>query len=169
MGYEQYDDREAKRRESEDRDYRDFDRHSRKVGLRLFGWSATTVVAVFLLIVLVGVLGWFWAPWKGAKEARDLTQGSGSYRIAAYDEFFNSCEAIAAKERIIERYVEDLKTAEGSQKAVIQAAITAERNARDELIADYNADAAKEDTRGAFRDSGLPYEIDPEGVTTCSE
>lgn len=149
-------------------DYAKADYHSRKIGTRIFGWSLTTVVAVFVTILLIGGLTWIWAPWKGALDQRKKTVGDGNYRIAAYDEFFNSCEAIAAKERIIDRYVTEVQTATGDQKVRLEAAIMAERNVRDELIADYNADAAKEGTRGQFRDSNLPFTIDPNGVTVCT-
>lgn len=148
--------------------YREFDHHSRKVGLRIFGWSLTAIVAGFVALLLVGVLVWVWAPWKGKLEARQQTQGSGAYRIAAYDQFFDDCNAIKAKERIIGNFQEELEGAADQRAVQLQAAITAEFNAREELIAEYNSNAAKEDTRGGFRDSGLPYEIDPEGVTECS-
>lgn len=153
----------------EDDDYREFDRHSRKVGVRIFGWSLTAVIAVAVVMILMGSVVWLWAPWKGKLEARNQTQGNGTYRIASYDQFFDDCNAVKAKERIIGNFREELDTGASDQRAVqLQAAITAESNAREELIAEYNSNAAKEDTRGAFRDSGLPYQIDPEGVTECS-
>lgn len=135
-----------------------------RIGLAVL---AACLFAVVLSMILGG-LSWVTAPFRGALDQREKTVADGDYRIAAYDEFFNSCEAIAAKERIIERYEEQLSTAEGDQKARLQAAVTGESNARDELIADYNADAAKAGTRGQFRSSDLPFTIDPNGRTTCT-
>jgi len=146
-------------------DWREIDRTGARIGVRL----VVIIVAVILLIVAIWALTVAWAPWKGAGDQRKATQGNAQYRIAAYDEFFNACEAIAAKERIIERYREQLETATSpDEKSRLNAAITAESNVRDEMIADYNADAAKADTRGDFRADGLPYQIDPNGTTTCT-
>lgn len=148
-------------------DYREFDQHSRQVGIRLFGWSATTVVAVVLLMALAGGLAYVWAPWKGALEERQLTEGSGKYRIAAYEKFYDSCAAIQSKEDQIENLESELETAEGDRKAQVAASITALRNTRSELIREYNADARKADTAAKFKSSDLPYTIDPEGDTSC--
>lgn len=144
-------------------EWREADRDGARIAVR--------VVAVIVLIILIVVAIWAltvaWAPWKGAGDQRKATEGNAQYRIAAYDEFYNSCEAIAAKERIIERYEEQVEGATGAEKARLDAAIMAESNVRDEMIADYNADARKADTRGKFLASDLPYQIDPEGTTTC--
>ena len=149
-------------------DYREFDHHSRQVGLRIFGWSATTVVAVVLLTALAGGLAWVWAPWKGSLEARQMTEGSGAYRIAAYEKFYDACSAIQAKEDQIENLEAELETAKGDRVSELTAAITAQRNVRASLIRRYNVDARKTDTAAKFKASDLPYEIDPKGdSTTC--
>jgi hypothetical protein len=142
---------------------------SKAIGLVLLGIGAFSLLGLVLTFVFGG-LSWITAPFRGAVEQRELTQADGQYRIAAYDEFFNSCEAIAAKERIIQRYLDQSRNeaTPRDQRAILNAGIMAEQNARDEMIADYNADAAKADTRGNFRASHLPYQIDPNGVTSCS-
>lgn len=136
--------------------------------------AAWRVVAVIVAVTLVGVglvfvtggAKWITAEFRGEVSQREKTRADGDYRIQAYDAFFDDCNAIKAKERIIARYEERIED-EGPSE-LLQAAVMAESNVREELIAAYNADAAKEDTRGHFRSSGLPYEIDPEGETTCA-
>lgn len=150
-------------------DYEQADYHTRKVFPRIGLIIAGAVLFFVALGLLLGGINWITAPFRGAADQREKTVADGDYRIAAYDEFFNSCEAIAAKERIIARYEEQREAStDESEKVRLGAAILAEKNVRDELIADYNADAAKEGTRGQFRASNLPYTIDPEGVTSCT-
>lgn len=135
------------------------------------------VVVGILLLLFMPFVGVAWnsffskttAETRGSTAQRERTVVDPNYRIASYDSFFNSCEAISAKERIIARYEEQLENATATdEKARLSAAITAESNVRDELIADYNADASKEDTRAHFLSSDLPFRIDPEGTTTCA-
>lgn len=150
--------------------YRDFDRHSRKVGVRVFGWSITTVLAVLVLIALVGAVTYLWAPWKGEREQRMQTVGSGTYRIASYEWYFDQCNAVVASENKIDNFRKELKTTpkDDPQYAVLRAAILSQGTVRLDLIAEYNANAAKEETRAMFKDDGLPTQIDPEGETSCT-
>lgn len=152
-------------------EWREIDRGILRGAPRVFGVSILVLLLVFALIVGAGIFTWFWAPWKGKIEQRNLTEGSGAYRIAAYDQFYDDCMSIVAKEQIIANYQSELEgpPKPDDQRAVqLRAAITAETNARLELIAEYNANARKEDTRGNFRASDLPYEIDPNGETSCT-
>lgn len=145
-----------------------YDRETRRVGWR--AGVLVIVVVVFCVLLGLGLAGvkWVTAPFRGAVDQREKTVADGDYRIAAYDEFFNSCEAIAAKERIISRYKdEQAAAATEADRVRLGAAILAESNIRDEMIADYNADAGKAGTRGQFRASELPFKIDPEGTTVC--
>lgn len=150
-------------------DYREFDRHARSSAPRIFGVSLTIFVLVILLIVLAGVFTWFWAPWKGKVEQRQQTEGSGAYRIASYDSFYDDCQAVVAAERKIALQQEQADTATGDQKAILEASLLGLRNTREDLIAEYNANSRKADTRANFKASDLPYQIDPTQETTTCE
>lgn len=113
------------------------------------------------MLFLTGSIQKWTADFRGGVEQTEMTQADGSYRIAAYDMFFDRCAAIQADE-------DRIKNIEEGGAAQKDVTLTALKNSRAEKIREYNADAAKEDTRGAFRDSGLPYEISVEGNdTTC--
>ena len=150
--------------------WRDFDADAARATPRILGMGLGVFVFVIVLIVLAGAFTWFWAPWKGKVEQRQMTEGSGAYRIAAYDAFYDDCQNIVAKEQIIANYEAELSgdpKPDKARAATLQAAITAETNARLELIASYNADSRKADTRANFKASDLPYQIDPTQETTC--
>lgn len=114
------------------------------------------------------------ANFRGGTEQIEQTRGSGSYRIQAYDQFYDRCAGIQADEQTIEQlHAESRRPATtADRKSQIAATITAVGSARAEKVADYNADARKQDTRGHFRASDLPYEIpltyDKENPTTCA-
>lgn len=126
------------------------------------------VLAVILTLVLVaGVFAVtvLWAPWKGAGEQRKAIHGSGEYRIAAYNRFYDDCAAVQAVEDQLAAMKAD-KTLPADQRAANVLALTNKRNT---LIRAYNADSRKEDTLANFKASDLPYQIDPtQETTTCT-
>lgn len=129
------------------------------------------VLSLIIAAVLAG--GWFvvkvaLADPIGAGKQKIATKGNAQYRIAAYDRFFDTCSAIQSKEDAIANLEAELATADPARAEQIAPAITANKNVRAALIRRYNADAAKEGTRGDFRASALPYSIDPNGTTECS-
>jgi hypothetical protein len=140
-----------------------------------FGPDPTTLIggAVVLVATLVlGVMyvfGWGFfahvtAPWRGEVEKREQVEGSGAYRIAAYDHFFDLCAQVQSAESSIRNLRRELNAEPepGDERAMqINASITALENNRAENIHQYNADAAKQYTAGQFRSSGLPYRLDP--------
>jgi len=149
--------------------WKEFDRESRKAGLRAGGW----IVLVLVFFLLLGLGGWgfkvLFADAKGSGDVRIQTKGNADYRISAYDRFFDDCAAIQSKEDQIKNLEIEGKTAAADRQTQINSSITALRNSRATLIRQYNADARKEDTRASFRASDLPYNIDPEvETTTCA-
>lgn len=115
------------------------------------------------------------SPIEGQTQVIEQTQGRGNYRIASYEWYFNQCGAIqAAQDRIINQLTE-LETVDSNSErfATIQTNLLAQRNVRDKLVREYNANARQEETRGQFRDDGLPDEIsidaDEENVVDCSD
>lgn len=138
------------------------------------GVAVAAILAFFLLLALVwGVIygvRWVTAEPKGALEAREQIKGSGTFRIAAYNHFYNLCAAVKSDEATIEALNQELAT-NPSEKRVgqINASITALRSGRAEKINQYNADASKDYTIGQFRSSNLPYQLDSsQEVTLCA-
>lgn len=132
---------------------------TKREGFRFFGWtiSATigAVIVGFVAIVLVGALMWVWAPWQGKIQERNQTVGNGTYRIAAYEQFFNDCGSIQALEVQIDN------AAAASSVPEQATNLLALENQHASLATQYNADSAKADTRAHFKDSRLPYTINP--------
>lgn len=127
---------------------------------------------VGLLFAIVYGLGGFQrltAGFRGETSQIERTEADGQYRIAAYDRFFAKCSAIQAAEDSIRNQEAERIDASPERQAQIDANLTASRNQRDTLIRQYNADATREATAGQFRDSNLPYRIDPDQKeTTCA-
>lgn len=132
-------------------------------------------IAIVLVISLVGIFGFGWlqretADFRGDVQAVEQTKGSGAFRIAAYDHFFNLCAAVKSDEASITSLQEELKTNPRQARVEqINASMTALRSSRAEKINQYNADAAKDYTVGQFRSNNLPFRLDTtQEVTTCT-
>ena len=128
------------------------------------------VVAVFFLAAALHLGGLALnaelAPWIGEKE-QVIKTNDVNYRIPAYDHFFNLCASIQAREDQIDnmQLLDDSDPTKSTNIVGLQ-------NLRQSDIRQYNADAAKEGTLGQFRDSNLPYQLDPsqytgENKTSC--
>lgn len=136
---------------------------------------AVLVTVAVLAVAGVGIFGFGWlqrttAPFRGGTEQIEQIQGNGSYRIAQYDHFFDLCAAVQSSEASIDNLIAERDAGTTTQRdTIIQASITALRNSRATLIAQYNADARKADTAGSFRSSDLPYQLSPEVEhTSCT-
>lgn len=133
-------------------------------GLGVGAIFGIVALALVLIAAVFAVTVW-WAPWKGAGEQRKIVQGSGQYRIAAYERFYDDCAAIQGLEDQIAT-IKANTTLPENQRTENLLALTNKRNT---MIRQYNADSAKTDTVANFKASDLPYEIDPaEETTTCA-
>jgi hypothetical protein len=96
----------------------------------------------------------------GRGEARIQIQSAAS-RITNYELFFNRCAAVQAAEARTEELESQLALQEEDSRSwnITLTSLTGIRSQRAESIAQYNADAAKDYTRGQFRDSDLPYTL----------
>ncbi len=129
------------------------------VGLALAVLATATVGAIY---IIGGILSTT-ADFRGEVDKREKVVADGDYRIAAYDEFYKLCSSIQSQNDQIENQKALIKaTSDPDQKEVYRAGLVAHQNTKAELIREYNAKAAAEGTRGQFRDSELPYEIDPD-------
>lgn len=134
----------------------------------VFG-SVGAVVAVIVGILLVGlvvvyVFGTFQretADFRGKTSAIEKLKADGDYRITVYNQFFDTCAGIQTNEAQINALQEELDAGvSAARKDQITASITALRSVRAEKINQYNADASKDFTNGAFRDLDLPWHLD---------
>lgn len=133
-----------------------------------------SVMVMVVLVFLVAVYGFGFlkretADFRGETKQIEQTKANSSYRISAYDQFYDKCASVQSIESKINNMEDELEgTEETQRKIVLNTSITASKNKRAELITSYNADARKEATRGQFKASDLPYELNEnEEVTTC--
>lgn len=137
--------------------------------------AAALVLIVMLLVGSMYVFGWGFfkratADFRGETAQTEQVYADPNFRISAYERFYDLCASIQSKEDNLENLNDELAASPtADREAQLRATITAVKNARNESIRKYNADARKEDTRGAFLASDLPYQIDPEEEkTTCT-
>lgn len=128
--------------------------------------TLAVVVAVFFAVNLFSQQT---AGFRGETSKRNQVEANGSYRIAAYDDFYNLCAGVQSAEASIRNLQTEAKDATPQRKAQIGASITALRNSRAEDINQYNANARKSYTAGQFRSSDLPFHLDLSAEeTTCT-
>lgn len=142
-----------------------------KRGITIAVLAIVTVVLAFLVAVYVfGFLQRGTADFRGETKQKEDTQANSSYRMAAYDHFYDMCAGIQSIEGKIGNMEGELADVDEKQReSILNASIMAAKNKRVELVSSYNADARKEATEGQFRSSDLPYEINEnEEVTACT-
>lgn len=135
------------------------------------------VLAIIVFSLVCAAAIWFGvtifrketADFRGSAAQTEQVRADGSYRIAAYDAFYNQCAGIQGKEATLAALKAEL--AEGptpDRAAQVRATITAVASSRGADIAQYNADTAKAGTKAQFLSSTLPYVLDPnQEHTTC--
>lgn len=151
--------------------------------MRLRGIAAGTGVAIglgALALILAIVLGTMYifgyglfrratADFRGQTGAIERIQADPDFRIAAYEHFFDLCSAVQADEGRFDSLQQELDTRPSDERREqIQATLTAVRASRLEKIRRYNTDASQDFTAGQFRAAELPYQLNPEGDTTCA-
>lgn len=149
-----------------------------KDGFRLTGWSLLAGIAVIIVVLILSAMAVFGfglfqrgtADFRGGTEQIEQTKGNGSYRIAAYDHFYDLCASVQNSEATIAALEQELETNPSESRVEqINASITANRANRASSINEYNADARKEDTLANFMASDLPYQLNStDKETTCT-
>lgn len=141
----------------------------RGIGVGVF--ILVAIAVVFLIAVYgFGFLQRETAEFRGETGQMEDTKANSDYRIASYDDFYDVCSSVQSIEGKIKNMEEELEETDDKQReATLKPSITASKNKRVELIKSYNADARKEATKGQFRASDLPYELDEnEEETVCT-
>lgn len=115
----------------------------------------------FMAVFGVGFFQRSTAGFRGQTSAIEKTKANGNFRIAAYDQFFDLCNAVKATEGklvIADQAVTDFKGTDQENTAIANKhAIESQRVT---LANEYNNKASRSFTEGQFRDSKLPYQID---------
>lgn len=129
-------------------------------------------ITVMFLVIVYGLssLQRGTAEFRGKTGQIEQTKANSNYRIASYDDFYDTCASVQSLESKIKNMQEELHETEESQRiTVLKTSITASKNKRAEMIAKYNADARKEATKAQFKASDLPYELDENREETICE
>jgi hypothetical protein len=141
--------------------------------LALIGAGAVALI-VFLIVGTMWIFGAGWfsnatANFRGNVAVHNQINANGSYRIAAYDHFFDLCTQVQTAETSTANDQDELKiTTDQQRKLVLVSSITALKNSRADLIHQYNNDSQKSYTEGQFKSSKLPYQLDlTQENTTC--
>lgn len=133
----------------------------------LFAYFSGWVVALIGLFTIIGIvmavgtwgLNWFAAPYQGKLQARQQIQGSGDFRIQAYNHFFDLCASVTTMDQALQASYQQLEGATGDDRTRIETNITAQLNDRNDAANQYNVDAEKSYTVGQFRANNLPYQV----------
>lgn len=125
--------------------------------------AALLVAVVWSGIYVVGSMQRSTADYRGGTQKKERVEADGDYRIAQYDHFYELCSSIQAKNEQIENTKGQLKyTDDPDDEDKLNASVLALENSKEELVQEYNADAASNGTKGKYRASDLPYQIDPD-------
>ncbi len=122
------------------------------------------VIGVILLMLAImfvsGTLSILTAPFRGEVEKNELVEADGSYRIAAYDQFYQLCSSVQSKNDQIKILKDEMAiSTDEDRKKQLQSGITANQNTKAELVNEYNSKAASEYTKGQMKDSDLPEQL----------
>lgn len=115
-------------------------------------WFFGCLLLLFISGAAIFGVKWVTADARGAGDAREQIKANGSFRIAAYNEFFDLCSSVQAQEDRIRIFSDD-PSPEG------QINLRAVEAKRADLIREYNSKASREYTEGQFRDSDLPFQL----------
>lgn len=132
---------------------------SRTTGYTIVGILILAVIAVIAIFAFGGVAR-LTAPFRGETEKIERTEGSGAFRQATYEEFYDLCAAVQDAEGRISNLEKELDGDPGEHRVTqINSSLTAVRNSRIESINAYNSKASQEH-RNSFRDADLPARLD---------
>ena len=130
-----------------------------------------TIAGVTAISLLVGA-GWGYrymtAPIRGAIDAREQIE-SGTNRISRHDEFYSLCAAAQTQQAMLQIHTDHLATAESaSERERVRRNINGVQAQLNRTVNQYNANASNSYTRGRFLASNLPYQLNANGVITCT-
>jgi hypothetical protein len=127
---------------------------------KIKGVGVFLLVIVLLVVLSLAGLAWRYhtAEIRGRVGAEEQIESSAS-RIQRYQEFFSICQSVQTKEDAID----NLRANTSMDESRKDSAITANQNARAQLINEYNSKSAQSYTAARFKASNLIYQI-PRGA-----
>ena len=137
-----------------------------KISLIGIGVVLALIAIPIGLMFLTGNISMLTASFRGEVKAQEIIKASGTFKIQAYQGFFDKCESIRASEaniRGLEMF--GLDTLTKKERTELRGLI----NIRNNRVADYNAKSHAEWTAGQFRDERLPYTIELDRRSTTCE
>lgn len=138
--------------------------------MRVFLYAIIGLFALAALALAGGVWTYVTAPFFGRVQAERQLE-SGPSRIGFYNRFHNLCAGVQAIEGQIQAQEVLLAglTKGTSQYVKTQQNIAGLNGRRQQVIAQYNADASKDYTAARFHDADLPFTLSPTAAsTTCA-
>lgn len=129
------------------------------------------LAVVFGIALLIGgswAFRYYTAEIRGAVDAEEqITRGAS--RISRYEEFYNRCASIQGHESALaaqEARLASITDQSSGEASRVRANIAGIRAQRDREIHRYNTDSANSYSRGRFRASNLPYQLNVNASNT---
>lgn len=150
---------------------------STRENAKIFGMSVGAAVIVLVTVVGLAIGGVYLTSFyskttantRGTTQQREANAGSGAFRQATYEQFFDLCSSVQASEAKVKNIREQQALASDRyEKDRLGLSATAILNARAEAVTSYNK-LATEKHRQQFLDSNLPYRLELTDMeTTCA-
>jgi len=131
---------------------------------RVLGWVFLGILGVGLILGATAAIFGLQVATAGivGRGKAHIEIQSAPSRISGYNHFFDLCASVQNAEAGIDQQTEQLKaTTDPNEISRLQTNIGGLQMTRANGINQYNADASKDYTVGQFRDSMLPYHLDP--------
>lgn len=135
--------------------------------------NKTAIWTIYVLVlILIISLGYKFLMYKSAstigKMDADIKTASGDSRIFSYNHFFDLCASIQGYEASIAAQSKIIPNVEGEELMRVRTNIASIEAQRVRAIVQYNADSAKIETVGRFKNNNLPQNLNPlDKVTKC--
>ncbi|MFJ4551038.1 hypothetical protein ACIP4X_17730 [Streptomyces sp. NPDC088817] len=135
-----------------------------KEGSRVVGYTIAAIVGLavcsLVAVFAFGGVSQLTSSFRGETDKKNRTVGSGSFRLSAYEEFFDLCASVQTSEAQMKALQDELDDKPSPDRAErIRTSITAVKASRAESINTYNSKASQEHRR-SFLDADLPYRLD---------
>lgn len=130
-------------------------------------------IAAFILLILAvtfvsGSMSIITAPFRGEVEKNERIEADGDYRIAAYDQFYDMCtDAQSLQGQIENQEGQIASTSDPEVKERLQMGKLGMEQQLESVVNKYNNQSQQDYTKGQFKDSNLPYELDTEQEIEC--
>jgi hypothetical protein len=139
-------------------------------------WLSTTTgitvgcIAIGLIVASIFIVGSITrgtADFRGKTDEINKVQGNGTFRIAAYDHFFDLCGSAKTVQQNIETTKTAIKALTAAEKYRQQTNLQAQTNNLNELVTS-TTPTPQDRHRGPLQGLGLPAKLDTTQEITCA-